>query len=130
MLHNSTDKRRVSYWTSVLLGVAALLVGFPGHAADRPLSPGTTRAATCMIDVLKTFPGFLEAHIAGRPDYGTRNVMLFYTLRDTSGQVFHRKVEVYEHSSGVFTISMQEGLTPMLFNAWRPCGVALAQPSS
>ena len=92
------------------------------------LSPGTAQAAACMMDVLKTVPGFLEAHVAGRAAYGTRNVVLAYGVRHPSGMIFHRSVELYEGAPGVFSIRAGEGLTPMVFEAWRACGVRIVQP--
>lgn len=126
-----TPSLRATCYASALLASAALMpFAHSAPASERLETPELTRAESCMVDVLKTMPGFMDAHVEPRLNGSDDDAVIIYTLRYPTGQVFHRMVELYEDGPMTFSIRMPEGLTPALYHGWRSCGVVTMQPVS
>ena len=111
----------------ILAVVLSLCAPLPARSQEKPVAPEVARAGACMVDVLRTVPGFVGAKITNL-GYGDRKILVSYEVRVPSGQVFHRRAEVYEDGPSRFSIYMTEGLTSALFDGWRSCGVTAVQP--
>jgi hypothetical protein len=124
----SLDSKSVVKQILPAVSVVSLLVGLPTYALPEPITPEAVRAAKCMVDVLKTVPGYVEAHVEAGGDH--EMPLVVYAIRASNGQIFHRMVEVYEDSAKRFSINMSEGVTRPLFEAWHRCGVTMIDDTS
>src|SRR5262249_3657461 len=105
----------------VLAGSVFLSPALPARSQEADMAPEMARTASCMVDVLRSTPGFMGAKLQNI-DNSDREILVSYDLRVPSGQVFHRRVEVYQDGASRFSIYMLEGLTPALSDGWRSCG--------
>jgi hypothetical protein len=112
-----------------LAGSVSLFAALPARSQEETMAPEMARTATCMVDVLRTTPGFMDVKVTSI-DNSDREILVSYDLRVPSGQVFHRRVEVYQDGPSRFSIYMLEGLTSALSDGWRTCGQMTVQPIS